>query len=73
MSQIQYALVGIAMVLSAVFIPDGILRRFYWGNLSPVPHHHRFLAMALSRSAALTYPSVMCNTAQTRLCRASRK
>ena len=63
MSQIQGALVGIAMVLSAVFIPDGILRRFYWGNLSPVLYHHRFGNGAFVLVALISYPCVMCNAA----------
>ncbi|MFP1497323.1 efflux RND transporter permease subunit [Escherichia coli] len=67
MSQIQGALVGIAMVLSAVFIPMGILRRFYWGNLSPVLYHHRFGNGAFCSGGIDSYPCVMCNTAQTHL------
>ena len=39
MTQITGALVGIAMVLSAVFVPDGFLRWLYRCDLSSVLRH----------------------------------
>lgn len=42
MSQIQGALVGIAMVLSAVFIPMAFFWRLDRGNLSPVLYYYCF-------------------------------
>ncbi len=46
---------------------DGILRRFYWGNLSPVLYHHRFGNGAFCSGGIDSYPCVMRNTAQTHL------
>ncbi|MGU0016929.1 efflux RND transporter permease subunit [Escherichia coli] len=60
MSQIQGALVGIAMVLSAVFIPMAF-RRFYWGNLSPVLITI-VSAMALSVLVASILTPALCGT-----------
>ena len=42
---------------------DGILRRFYWGNLSPVLYHHRFGNGAFCSGGIDSYPCVMCNAA----------
>ncbi len=40
MGQIRGALVGIAMVLSAVFVPMAFLRRHHRCHLSPVLYYH---------------------------------
>ncbi len=40
MDQITGALVGIALVLSAVFAADGLLRRLHRRDLPPVLDHH---------------------------------
>ena len=36
MDEITVALIAIALVLSAVFLPDGVLRRFHGRHLPPV-------------------------------------
>ncbi|BBU80433.1 hypothetical protein EIMP300_18330 [Escherichia coli] len=73
MSQIQGALVGIAMVLIGGIYSDGILRWLNRGNLSPVLYHYCFSNGAFSTGCADSHPRVMCNIAETSLCRASRK
>lgn len=55
MSQIQGALVGIAMVLSAVFVPmAGLFRRLNRRDLSSVFNHHRLRHGALRAGCAGT-------------------
>jgi multidrug efflux pump len=41
MSQITGALIGIGLVLSAVFVPMALFRRLHRGDLPPVLHHRR--------------------------------
>lgn len=52
---------------------DGILRWLNRGNLSPVLYHYCFSNGAFSTGCADSHPRVMCNIAETSLCRASRK
>ena len=40
MDQITGRLIGIGLVLSAVFVPDGLLRRLHRRHLPSVLHHH---------------------------------
>ena len=42
MGEITGAIIGIALVLTAVFIPHGLLWRIDWYHLSPVLDHDRF-------------------------------
>ncbi|XNM47403.1 efflux RND transporter permease subunit [Escherichia coli] len=62
MSQIQGALVGIAMVLSAVFIPMA----FFGGSTGAIyrqSHYYRFGNGAFCSGGIDSYPCVMCNAA----------
>lgn len=68
MSQIQGRTGGYRDGAVSGIYSNGILRRFYWGNLPPVLYHHRFGNGAFCSGGIDSYPSVVCNTAQTRLC-----
>ncbi len=64
MGQIQGALVGIAMVLSAVFIPMAFWRH-HGRDLSPVLDHHRLCNGALRTRGNDPYPCPVRDAAQT--------
>ena len=63
MTEITGALIGIGLVLTAVFLPDGLFRRLDRGDLPPILGHHRFGHAAFDHvrpgadSGALRHPA----------------
>ncbi len=47
MQEITARLIGIGLVLTAVFLADGLLRRLDRHHLPPILRHHRFGDVAL--------------------------
>lgn len=72
MGQIQGALVGIAMVLSAVFVPMAFFGRFYWCYLSSVLYYHCFSNGAVGTGGVDPDSGSLCHHAETDCQRRSR-